>query len=182
MHVTFVTLHDLGITPTAAEDDIEVFDTFVENAIAKARYFADLTGMRTLADDSGLAVAALNGAPGVRSRRFAIDQRRIDKSIGGKELDRANNQLLLESLAHVADRRAHYVSAVALTDGARTQSAVGTVNGEVTLAPRGAGGFGYDPLFFLPALGKTFAEITRAEKNRHSHRAVAMRAIASQLQ
>lgn len=182
VRVAFVTLNDLGIQPHAAEDEIESLATFIGNALAKARYFAALTGMRTLADDSGLAVAALQGGPGVRSKRFAIDRCAVNATVAGKELDRANNELLLASLEHSADRDAHYVSAIAFVDGTRAFGAVGTVHGEITFAPRGSGGFGYDPLFYLPALEKTFAELTRAEKNLRSHRAVAMRAIASHLQ
>lgn len=181
VRIPFVTLRDLGIEPAAAEDEIESLDTFIGNAFAKARYFAALTGMRTLADDSGLAVAALQGGPGVRSKRFASDRYAVDATISGRDLDQANNELLLKSLGSLADRAARYVSAVAFVDGPRAFGAIGTVHGEIALAPRGSGGFGYDPLFFLPALGKTFAELTRAEKNQCSHRAVAMRAIASQL-
>jgi XTP/dITP diphosphohydrolase len=181
VRVTFVTLGDIGVEPSADEDGIESFDTFIENAIAKARYFAALTGLRTLADDSGLAVAALAGGPGVRSKRFALDRAVVDTTTSGKDLDRANNDLLLATLEPHQNRRAHYVSAVALVDHGGMISAVGTVSGEIARAPRGSAGFGYDPLFFLPAIGKTFAELTRDEKNRISHRAVAMRAIASQL-
>ena len=181
VRVSFVTLSDIGVVPTAEEDAIESFDTFVENAVAKARYFAALTGLRTLADDSGLAVAALAGAPGVRSKRFAHDRAAVDPAVAGKDLDRANNDLLLATLEPHEDRRAHYVSSVALVDHRSTISAVGTVSGEIARTPRGSGGFGYDPLFHLPVLGRTFAELTRDEKNRISHRAVAMRAIASQL-
>jgi XTP/dITP diphosphohydrolase len=181
VRMTFVTLSDIGVAATAEEDAIESFDTFVENAVAKARYFAALTGLRTLADDSGLAVAALAGGPGVRSKRFALDRGTVGPAIAGKDLDRANNELLLATLEPHEDRRAHYVSAVALVDHGGTISAVGTVSGEIARAPRGAGGFGYDPLFVVAAIGKTFAELSREQKNQISHRAVAMRAIASQL-
>ncbi|MGQ0561660.1 MAG: non-canonical purine NTP pyrophosphatase [Gemmatimonadota bacterium] len=182
VRVRFVTLAELKIEPTAAEDEIECFDTFVANAAAKARYFARLTGMRTLADDSGLAVDALAGAPGVRSRRFAIDKGAVDTRAGGRQLDEANNRMLLELLADLEARAAHYVCAVALADTVPgVITAIGTVSGSITRAPIGSGGFGYDPLFYIPAVGKTFAELTRAEKHARSHRAVAVRAIAPQL-
>ena len=176
-----VTLRDLGIAPAPEEDNLEHFDTFVDNALAKARYFANLTGMRTLADDSGLLVDALGGGPGVRTKRFAIDNEYVSPDTSGKALDEANNALLLEKLDGVKERGAHYMSTVALVDGARAITAVGTCSGVITTSPRGSGGFGYDPLFYIPALEKTFAELSLAEKNARSHRAVAMRAIASQL-
>ena len=176
-----LTLRDLGIAPSPDEDALEKFDTFVENAIAKARYFADLTGMRTLADDSGLCVDALGGGPGVRTKRFAIDNGVVSSDVAGKPLDEANNRLLLEKLAGVTNRSAHYMSSVALADGARMITAVGSCSGEIATTPRGTGGFGYDPLFYIPALEKTFAELSLAEKNTRSHRAVAMRALAAHL-
>ena len=176
-----LTLRDLGIAPSTEEDTLETFDTFVENAIAKARYFASLTGMRTLADDSGLCVDALAGGPGVRTKRFAIDNGFASSELTGKPLDEANNRLLLEKLAGVTNRTAHYMSAVALADGDRSITAVGSCSGEIAETPRGTGGFGYDPLFYIPALEKTFAELSLAEKNTRSHRAVAMRAIAAHL-
>ena len=177
-----LTLRDLGIEPSPAEDDLEHFDTFVENALAKARYFAELTGMKTLADDSGLIVAALDGGPGVRTKRFAIDHGYVTSDVAGKPLDEANNRFLLEKLAGTSDRRAHYISAVALVDERRTITAVGTCTGEITEVPRGSGGFGYDPLFYIPVLDKTFAELSMTQKNERSHRAVAMRAIATHLE
>ncbi|MGQ0814723.1 MAG: non-canonical purine NTP pyrophosphatase [Gemmatimonadota bacterium] len=179
--VKLVTVRDLGIEKTAAEDGLEEFETFVENAVAKARYFAQLTGMLTLADDSGLLVVALNGAPGVRTKRFAIDNGYAGPEVCGKPLDHANNRFLLEKLAGVERREAHYMSAVALVTESQLLSALGTCHGEITHAPRGSGGFGYDPVFYIPDLDKTFAELTRAEKNRRSHRGVAMRAIAPHL-
>lgn len=176
-----LTLRDLGVAPAEVEDDLEVFETFIENAIAKARYFAKLTGMRTLADDSGLLVDALAGGPGVRTKRFAMDHGYVSRDVAGKALDEANNRLLLKKLAGSQERRAHYRSAVALVDAQRTVAAVGTCAGEIAEAPRGSGGFGYDPLFFIRALDKTFAELSPAEKNARSHRAIAMRAITAQL-
>ena len=113
--IELVTLADLGIQPTPAEDAIESHPTFLGNAIAKAQYFADLSGRPTLADDSGLMVDALGGGPGVRTRRFAIDVGAVAAEVSGVALDAANNRLLLERLAGVpAERRgAHYVCAAA---------------------------------------------------------------------
>ena len=174
-----VSLIEAGIPPAAAEDDVEAYATFRENALAKAAYFHNLTGMAVLADDSGIEVDALAGAPGVLSRRFAARP-----GLAGLELDRANNQLLMEKLAGVpADRRgARYVcAAVLLRPGAPPLTALGTCRGRILEAPRGTGGFGYDPLFLLPELDRTFGEIAAAEKHRFSHRARAFRAIAAQL-
>jgi XTP/dITP diphosphohydrolase len=179
-----LTLRDLGVEPTPAEDEIEVHATFVGNAAAKARYFAHLTGMRTLADDSGLVVAALDGGPGVRTRRFAIDHNRATPETSGQLLDDANNQLLLEKLDVVADdqRGAHYVCASALaTPQHLLATSIGTVRGRIARTLRGTSGFGYDPLFFIEELGITFGELSRAQKNDFSHRARAFRAIAAQL-
>lgn len=179
-----VTLRDVGIEATPAEDEIEVHATFVGNAAAKARYFAQLTGLVTLADDSGLVVDALGGGPGVRTRRFAVDNQRVTAGTSGLALDQANNELLLEKLAGVADeaRGAHYVCASALAArDALIVTSIGTVRGRIAHALRGTSGFGYDPLFFIEELGITFGELSREEKNLFSHRARAFRAIAAQL-
>lgn len=177
--VRIVTLDELGIEPTAAEESIETFDTFRENAMAKALYFAGMTGKPTIADDSGLAVDALTGAPGVRSKRFAERP-----GLSGIELDQANNQLLLRRLQGVSgeDRGAHYacVAALALPDRP-VCSTIGTCSGLITNAPRGREGFGYDPLFLVPELGLTFAEVDAVEKNRRSHRARAFHALGANL-
>jgi XTP/dITP diphosphohydrolase len=182
--VQLLSLNDLAVTPSAAEDEIEYHATFLANAIAKARYFAELTGMRTLADDSGMVIAALAGAPGVRSRRFAIDRGRVPADVNGKQLDEANNALLLDLLAEVrdADRGAHYVCTAAVADPGRViVTSIGTCRGMIARDPQGSGGFGYDPLFLLPDIGGTFAELSRAQKNLRSHRAKAVRALAPQL-
>ncbi|HEY8484857.1 MAG TPA: non-canonical purine NTP pyrophosphatase [Longimicrobiales bacterium] len=174
-----LSLDELGIPPGPEEDHIEAFDTFRENAVAKARYFAQRAGVPTIADDSGLSVAALGGAPGVRSKRFSG---RADLS--GKELDEANNALLLERLRGVppGQRAAHYVCAAALAfPSGAIFTALGVCSGEIALAPRGTGGFGYDPLFIVPELGVTFGELPPEEKNRQSHRARAFRALAAEL-
>lgn len=177
-------LRDLGIAHDPAEEDIEQHATFIENAVAKAHYFAQRSGLRVLADDSGLVVNALQGGPGVRTRRFAIDNGYVAADVAGKALDEANNDLLLERLANVADeqRHAHYVCAVAFANPDRViASSVGTCSGVIARERKGSGGFGYDPLFFLPPLSVTFAQLTPAEKNARSHRAIAFRAIAAQL-
>ncbi|MCI0435725.1 MAG: RdgB/HAM1 family non-canonical purine NTP pyrophosphatase [Gemmatimonadetes bacterium] len=172
------TLDDIGIPVTAAEGDIETFDTFVENALAKAAHFHRASGLPALADDSGLAVHALNGQPGVRSRRYS---RRSD--LTGDALDDANNQTLLDALASLspAQRTAHYVCAVALCTDRAPVVAVGTVRGLILESPRGTGGFGYDPLFLLPDLNRTFAECDRKTKHAWSHRGRAFRALAQVL-
>lgn len=166
--ITVVGLSDLGIEETPEEDALEVFDTFEENALAKARHFAAKTGVLTLADDSGLCVDALNGAPGVRSRRFAGEE-----EARGLKQDAANNAYLLRLLADVPPERrtAHYVAAVALADASgREEVFVGRCDGVVIDAPRGTGGFGYDPLFYMPEEGKTMAELPPERKNGISHR------------
>src|SRR5690606_33092606 len=175
--LTLLTLSDLGIEPDAAEEELEAFETFQENAAAKARHFARLASLPVLADDSGLRVDALGGAPGVRTKRFSG---RSDLS--GRDLDQANNLVLLERLRGVPReaRGARYACAavLAVPDG-RTVTGLGSCRGEIATAPRGAGGFGYDPLFYVPALGHTFAEIPAARKNRISHRSRAFRALAA---
>lgn len=179
-----LTLRDVGIPHDPAEEDIEQHATFIENAIAKAHYFAHRSGLRVLADDSGLVVNALQGGPGVRTKRFAKDNGFVADDVAGKALDQANNDLLLERLATVPSeqRSAHYVCAVAFANTDRLiASSVGTCSGVIARARKGDGGFGYDPLFLLPSLGVTFAQLTPAQKNARSHRAIAFRAIAAQL-
>jgi XTP/dITP diphosphohydrolase len=160
---------ELGIE--AAE---EPHATFLENALAKARHAAGRSGLPALADDSGLCVAALRGAPGVRSARFAGE-------VAG---DAANNAELLRQLAQQTDRRGHYscvLVAVRAADDPEPLVAEARWHGEVLTAPRGTGGFGYDPLFFIPELGCTAAELPAAEKNRISHRGQALRALRQRL-
>ena len=174
-----VTLADLSVEPDPAEDDVEQHDSFIGNALAKARYFADRTGRPVLADDSGLMVDALGGLPGVRTKRFALDH-----GIAGKDVDQANNDLLLARLRRVPDERrgAQYICAAALVKpGGAALTAIGSCSGVIGHERRGTGGFGYDPLFIFPELQVTFAELTRAQKNAHSHRAKAFRALASHL-
>lgn len=163
---TIVDLGDAGIPPTPGEDALETADTFEENALLKARHFARLSAMPTVADDSGIEVRALGGAPGVRSKRWS---NRPD--LDGQALDDANNALLLQRLEGARDRRARYVCAAALVDGATELVARGETEGVITQAPRGTGGFGYDPFFESVELGRTFGEVTLEEKARVSHRA-----------
>ena len=146
--------------------------TFVENALAKARQAARATGLPAIADDSGLEVDALDGAPGVYSARYA----------GPGADDAKNNAKLLESLRGVppARRGARFRCVAVFVDPARGLEIVrdGAAAGEILEAPRGEDGFGYDPLFFVPAVGRTMAELPLEEKNRLSHRAAAFRALA----
>jgi XTP/dITP diphosphohydrolase len=174
-----ITLNDAGIAEIPAEDELETATTFLENARAKALYFAHLSGLPVLADDSGLEVQALNNAPGVRTERFALD---AGIQAAGDALDDANNQLLLERMENVPNdqRAARYVCALcfAKPDG-ELFSSLGTCTGAIARAPRGSSGFGYDPLFLIPDLGITFAELSPAQKDARSHRARALRALAS---
>jgi XTP/dITP diphosphohydrolase len=152
----------------------EPHPTFLENALAKARHAAAATGLPALADDSGICVAALGGAPGVQSARFA----------GEPSDDRRNNDELLRRLAGEEDRRAHYTCVLAAVRGADDPEpliADARWYGVVIDRPRGAGGFGYDPLFLLPDLGKTAAELEPADKNRISHRGLAMAELARKM-
>ena len=169
-------LEEARIAERAEEDALEMFPTFAENALAKARYFAARSGHPALADDSGLAVAALGGAPGVHSRRFAAPD-----AARGEGQDQANNRHLLELLRDVPpeQRTAHYVcaAALALPDG-RARVRTGTCAGVILATPRGSGGFGYDPLFFLPGEGLSFGELAPARKNAVSHRGQAVREVA----
>lgn len=180
LHIGIETLAQRGLEALPEEEDVEAYHTFRDNALAKARYFAGRADTIVLADDSGLRVDALGGEPGVRTKRFSG---RTD--LDGQPLDDANNVLLLEKLATVADeeRTARYVccAAIAWPDG-RSFTAVGTVSGRIARDARGDGGFGYDPLFHVPALDARFAEVPAAVKDAISHRARAFRALASMIQ
>ncbi len=148
--------------------------TFVENALAKARHAAKLTGLPALADDSGICVSALGGAPGVFSARFA----------GEPKSDERNNQKLIADLQGKADRRAHYVAVLVFVHHADDPQPIiceGEWHGEIIDAPRGAGGFGYDPYFLVPDLNQTAAEISAEEKNTRSHRGKALRLLIERL-
>ena len=152
----------------------EPFGTFIENALAKARHAAQHSGLPALADDSGLCVRALGGAPGVISARYA----------GEPKSDVRNNAKLLADLAGQHDRRAHFVSLLVLcrsADDPQPIIAEGEWHGEILPALRGAGGFGYDPLFFVPEFGQTAAELDADTKNRVSHRGQAMQKLIERL-
>jgi len=148
--------------------------TFVENCIAKARHASAHTGLPALADDSGICVDALNGAPGVYSARYA----------GEPKSDERNNQKLIEALQGQANRKAHYYCVmvyVRFADDPQPIIAEGAWHGEIIDEPRGAGGSGYDPYFLVPRFGKTGAELDQDEKNLVSHRGQALRALAQRL-
>ena len=160
------------------EPDLERGTSFAENAVAKARYFAKRANVATLAEDSGLEVDALEGAPGVFSARWA-------QMHGRGEGDAANNALLLERLAGVPDERrtARYRCVVAYLDTplAKPQLVEATCEGRILTEPRGTSGFGYDPLFLSSELGMSFAEAPAAAKQRVSHRGRAIRALVEVL-
>jgi XTP/dITP diphosphohydrolase len=169
LEISVVAQAELGI----AETD-EPHATFVENALAKARHASRLAGLPALADDSGVCVAALSGAPGVQSARYA----------GEPRSDRRNNEKLIADLAGVGDRRAHYYCVLALLrhgDDPEPILAEGRWDGTIIDAPRGTGGFGYDPHFLDPETGLTGAELPPLQKNERSHRGRAMRALIARL-
>ena len=164
---------ELGI-----EDAEEPHPTFIENALAKARHVAERSGLPALADDSGVCAVALGGEPGVHSARYAGDS-------AGRELrDARNNQKLVAALANCTDRRAYYYCAMVLVRHAADPQPLigeGCWWGEIRGEPRGGNGFGYDPHFFVPELGRTAAELDAEEKNRLSHRGQALRQLVEKL-
>lgn len=162
-----ITLDQAGVAEhPGEEEELEHFETFEENALAKARYFFERVGRRpTVADDSGLEVIALGGRPGVHTKRWSG---RTDLS--GRALDAANNAKMLRELTGIADRRARYVCVAAYIDGDGERVFRGESTGRMLEAPRGTGGFGYDPLFLSDDVGVTFAEATREQKEQVSHR------------
>lgn len=160
----------------------ETGETFAANSRDKAEYYARATGLWALADDSGLEVQALGGAPGVRSARYAADECR--SGAGRTEIDRANNARLLRELADVPDggRAARFVCHLALSDGRGILlEARGVLEGLIARRPSGSNGFGYDPIFFVPALGRTAAQLPAEHKNAISHRGLASREFARRL-
>jgi XTP/dITP diphosphohydrolase len=171
--VELVAQGELGI----AEAE-EPHGTFIENALAKARHAAAAAGGAAIADDSGLCVDVLGGAPGVISAHYAsVPAGSGEREAQRRVQDAANNALLLQRLQGRVDRRAHFVStlvALRRADDPQPLVAMGRWPGLVLEAPRGEGGFGYDPLMFIPDLGATVAELDADTKNRHSHRARAM--------
>ena len=174
--LTVLDLDDIGLEWRDEEEALEPFDTFEENARSKAEYFHARTGLPTVADDSGLEVDALGGAPGVRSKRFAPVE-----GLTGHKLDQANNNYLVERLGalELEKRTGQYVCVAALL-GFASQMIVtrGEARGLILTEPRGDAGFGYDPYFFEPDLDMTFAELHPDQKNELSHRGKAFRALA----
>ncbi|MBK6748140.1 RdgB/HAM1 family non-canonical purine NTP pyrophosphatase [Ottowia sp.] len=169
LSMTLVRQSDLGI----GEAD-EPFRTFVENALAKARHAAAASGLPALADDAGLCVDAFGGLPGVDTAYYAT-------RFGYPKGDAHNVRALLEQMAGIDNRRAAMVSTLVALRGADDPEpliAVGRVVGEITREPRGSNGFGFDPVMFIPAFGKTFAELPVEVKNAHSHRGQAAAAMA----
>ncbi|MDP1997431.1 MAG: RdgB/HAM1 family non-canonical purine NTP pyrophosphatase [Gallionella sp.] len=173
-------LQPLGIevltqTQLGIEEAEEPHHTFIENALAKARHVSRLSGLPALADDSGICVSALDGAPGMLSARYA----------GEPKLDERNNEKLLREMQGVADRRAHYYCVLVLlrhADDPQPLIAEGEWHGEIALQPSGDGGFGYDPLFWLAEFGKTSAQLEREQKHAISHRGKALRVLLEKLQ
>lgn len=170
--------HDSGIDLVSpaevgvALDVAETGETFVENALLKARAHAAATGLPALADDSGLIAHALGDEPGVRSARYA----------GEPSDDHANNRLLIDKLRGVADRGASFICALAMVlPGGREITVEGRCDGRIIEEERGTNGFGYDSVFFRDDLGRTFGEATREEKNARSHRGAAARALLERL-
>ena len=163
-----VSMKEAGIDHETIEDGA----TFLENAQKKAREIAQISGCAALADDSGICVDALDGAPGIFSARFC----------GRHGDDEANNRLLVEKLQGKSDRKAHYACSISLCypDGSELHSE-GYLHGEIIDTPKGSGGFGYDPYFYLPEYGLTAAELSAEEKNKISHRAKALEALLKQL-
>jgi XTP/dITP diphosphohydrolase len=167
--IEVLTQTQLGITEAE-----EPHCTFVENALAKARHVSRSSGLPALADDSGICVEALGGAPGVQSARYA----------GEPKSDRRNNDKLMQTLQGVTDRRAHYYCVLVLVrhaDDPQPLIAEGEWHGEIFHEERGDGGFGYDPMFWLPQFNKTAAELTHDEKALISHRAKALKVLLQKL-
>lgn len=170
---------DVGLWETSAERSLEQGESFETNARRKAEHFARLSSLPTFADDSGLEVLALGGAPGVHSKRWA------GASGDGPQVDAANNAELLRRLAGAPERQrvARYrcVLVYLQAQGAAPTVCQGDCTGRILEAPRGNAGFGYDPLFYSDELGKTFGEASPEEKDRVSHRGRALRALARSL-
>ncbi|MCD4823849.1 MAG: RdgB/HAM1 family non-canonical purine NTP pyrophosphatase [Phycisphaerae bacterium] len=176
--ISVIGLDDWPDVPEPAENGA----TFGENARHKARYYANATGLWCLADDSGLVVDALDGAPGVFSARYASD--RCEPAANREILDKANNAKLLEALADIPEEKriARFVCHLALADGDKILlEAKGAIEGQIGFEEMGANGFGYDPLFFVPEKGCTTAQMSPETKNDISHRGKAVRQLAEQL-
>jgi XTP/dITP diphosphohydrolase len=172
-----IDLAEAGVDERTEEESIEIFDTFEGNALAKARYFSGRAGGRTVvADDSGLEVLALDGAPGVKSKRWSGRE-----DLAGAPLDAANNALLLSRLRGIADRRARFVCAAAWCRSGDVEVVRGEVPGVIVDEASGSEGFGYDPHFLATELGRTLGDATVAEKQHVSHRGRAFRALLDAL-
>lgn len=170
LSIEILTQAQLGI-----DEAEEPHCTFIENALAKARHVSRISGLPALADDSGICVAALGGAPGVQSARYA----------GDPKSDSRNNEKLLRAMAGMIDRRAHYYCVLVLVrhaDDPQPLIAEGEWHGEIAQQMLGEGGFGYDPLFWLPQLNKMSAELSHDEKAQISHRAQALHTLLQRLQ
>ena len=175
LNIEIVPQSALGVAETE-----EPHHTFIENALVKARHASQHTGLPALADDSGICVDALNDAPGVRSARFAGEAPATNREVQ----DERNNRKLLDLLVNESNRKAHYYCVVVLVRNADDPQPLiceGEWHGEIAWAPRGDGGFGYDPLFLVQDLGKTGAELKPEEKNRISHRGKALTALLARL-
>ena len=162
-------------------DAEEPHDTFIENALAKARHATRRSRLPALADDSGICVNALSGEPGVHSARYAIEG---SPAISREEQDRRNNEKLVRLLRGRQDRRAHYYCVIVLMrhyEDPEPQIAEGIWQGQIVFEPRGENGFGYDPYFFVPELERTAAELDPSVKNLISHRGKALRRLIAQL-
>ena len=152
----------------------EPYFTFVENSLHKARHCSKHSGLPSLADDSGICVSALNGAPGVFSARYA----------GEPKSDLRNNQKLVDDLAGFSDRRAYFYCVLVLVRSHNDPEpliADGKIHGEIIDTPRGTGGFGYNPIFYIPSIGKTVAELDDEIKNEISHRRIATNNLINKL-
>ena len=179
-----IDLATLGIPETARENNLEEFETFEENALAKARYFFEQSGgMPTFGDDSGMCVDALNGEPGVYSKRWSGRE-----DLERQELDAANNAKLVARMRTARAEKGtaftdtgRYISVAAFKDAAGELTRRGEIEGRVLTLPRGTGGFGYDPYFEAPELGGTFAESSIKNTAAGSHRARAFRALLAAL-
>jgi XTP/dITP diphosphohydrolase len=176
--LTLVSLDELEIDESEEENDLEPYATFEENARSKARYFYEVSGgIPTVADDSGLEVDALSGQPGVKSKRWSGRN-----DLRGVALDEANNAALLRSLTGVSNTAARYVCAAAFVAVGVEVTTRGVTEGTILAAPRGTGGFGYDPYFLSAELGRTFGETSVQEKQRVSHRGRAFRELIARIE
>lgn len=179
-----VDLSALGITESSAEDRLERYDNFEENALAKARYFYELSGgLPTFGDDSGMSVDALGGEPGVYSKRWSgredLERTALDDANNAKLVTRMQDALREDPDGYTD--RARYISVAAFKDAAGEMLQRGEIEGRVVLTPRGTGGFGYDRYFEVPELGGTYAEFTVENKAALSHRARAFRTLLAAL-